>query len=229
MMAGVPGRYEVYQNLSDGTKIESYFVAPSDTPSPTVIILRGIAGPDSGYTEIADQLAAKGYAALVHRWQARGDDPADRSLIDDIRAALAFLQGRPEVDANRIAVFGYCKGGGQGILAAAQIPQVRAVIAFHGFAKRPDGPDADHRNPLDVVEQIKRPILLLHGEQDTLSPLPSMVELTKALVGAGSPAQIHVYPGANHGFAVSTHKGYKADAANDSFERGVAFLAANLS
>lgn len=224
-----PGRYETYENVSDGTRIESYFAAPFATPSPTVILLRGVAGPDSGYTEIADRLAARGYAALVHRWQVRGDDPADRTLIDDLRAGLAFLCGRPEADASRIALFGYCKGGGQGILAAAEIPEIRAVVAFHGFARRPGGADADHCDPLDVVHQIKRPILLLHGEQDTLSPLPSMIELSKALVGAGSPSQIHIYPGANHGFAVSTHKGYKADAAGDSFERGIAFLAANLS
>jgi carboxymethylenebutenolidase len=191
-------------------------------------MLRGVAGPDSGYTEIADRLAGNGFAALVHRWQVRGDDPVDRVLIDDIRGALAFLRGRSEVDSGRIAFFGYCKGGGQALLAAAELPEIRAIAAFHGFARRPDGPDADHRNPLDAVDRIKRPILLLHGEQDHISPLSSMLELAKALKSAGSPAQIQVYDGANHGFAVPTHKGYKADASTDSFNRAVAFLAANL-
>ncbi|HXF33519.1 MAG TPA: dienelactone hydrolase family protein [Candidatus Acidoferrales bacterium] len=221
------GKYEIYSS-QDGTKIESYFVAPPGKKSPAVIMLRGVAGPDSGYTGMADALSAAGYAALVHRWQVRGDDPDDATLIADIRAAIDFLRSRPEVDAARIAAFGYCKGGGQALLAAAALPEIRTVVAFHGFAKRPNGPDAAHRNPIDVVPSLERPVLLLHGEADQLSPLPSMRELATALKGAGCPGEIHVYPGADHGFAVSTHKGYKADAAADGFKRGVAFLVQNL-
>ena len=222
------GQYVTYVNAGDGTAIESYFVAPAGKKSPAVIMLRGVAGPDSGYTEIAEELSQAGYAALVHRWQVRGDDPDDATLIGDIRAAVDFLRSRPEVDAGRIAAFGYCKGGGQALLAAAEVPDIRTVVAFHGFARRPNGADAGHRNPIDVVPALKRPVLLLHGEADQLSPLPSMKELAAALKGAGCPGEIHVYAGADHGFAVSTHKGYKADDARDGFERGVAFLAQNL-
>jgi dienelactone hydrolase len=68
----------------------------------------------------------------------------------------------------------------------------------------------------------------LHGEEDQLSPLPSMRELATALTGRRGESGLHTYARADHGFAVSTHKGYQADAAEDSFERGVAFLDANL-
>lgn len=221
--------YEKYSNPVDGTEIESYFTAPAGRRSPAVIILRGVAGPDSGYTQIADALAGEGFAALVHRWQVRGDDPDDDVLIGDIRAALAFLRSRPEVDADRIAVFGYCKGGGQALLAAAELDGIHAIVAFHGFAKRPNGADPAHADPIAVVERLGRPVLLLHGEQDQLSPLPSMKELAVALQGAGCPGGIHIYPGADHGFAVSTHKGFKPDAASDGFKRGVSFLRENMA
>ena len=222
------GSYQSYHS-ADGTAIESYFVAPAHVPAPAVIILRGIAGPDSGYTVIADRLARAGYAALVHRWQVRGDDPSDADLLADIEAALGFLRSRTEVDATRIAIFGYCKGGGQGLLAAAALPAIRGVVAFHGFARRPNGSDAAHGDPIDVVAKIHQPVLLLHGEDDQLSPLPSMRELVAALAARPAQAALHTYAGADHGFAVSTHKGYRAEAAGDSFERGVAFLAQNLS
>jgi dienelactone hydrolase len=140
-MAASLGRYETYRNEADGTNIESYFVAPVAVPAPAVIMLRGVAGPDSGYSEIADRLASQGYAALVHRWQVRGDDPADKTLIGDIEAAIAYLKSRPEVDSRRIAAIGYCKGGGQALLAAAHLPDICVVVAFHGFSRRPDGPD----------------------------------------------------------------------------------------
>lgn len=217
------GAYETYRS-ADGTEISSYFVAPEGKKSRAVIMLRGVAGPDTGYSQIADALAADGYAALVHRWQVRGDDPDDATLIADIRAAVAFLQGRPEVAPGPIAVFGYCKGGGQALLAAAALPEIGPVVAFHGFSKRPNGPDATHGNPLDVAGDLKRPVLLLHGEVDQLSPLPLMKELARTLAASGCPGEIHVYPGADHGFAVSTHKGFVPAAAGDGFRRGVAFL-----
>jgi carboxymethylenebutenolidase len=190
--------------------------------------LRGIAGPDSGYTVIADRLSEAGYASLVHEWRGRGNDPSDADLLSDIAAALTFLRLRPEADSTRIAIFGYCKGGGQALIAAAAMPAIRAVVAFHGFGRRPDGPDATHADPLSVVPKIDQPVLLLHGEDDQLSPLPSMRELAQALSVRPIESALHTYAGADHGFAVSTHKGYVASAADDSFARGVAFLNGNL-
>lgn len=225
--ADAHGRYESYR-AADGTAIESYFAAPAAQRSPAVIILRGVAGPDTGYAEIADRLVDAGFAALVHRWQVRGDDPGDAQLIADLEAALAFLRQRPEVDAGRVAIIGYCKGGGQAVLAAALLPEIRAVVAFHGFARRPNGPDAEHADPVTVVERVTQPVLLLHGENDQLSPLPAMRELAAAL-GPRNPANgIHTYAGADHGFAVSTHKGYQAAAAADGFERALTFLRSAL-
>ena len=57
------------------TQIPSYLAAPDGAgPHPTVLILRGVAGPDDGYTEIAQRLAGWGYAALMHGWKIRGNE-----------------------------------------------------------------------------------------------------------------------------------------------------------
>src|SRR5579872_3677423 len=48
---GSLGAYESYESR-DGTKLTSYFVAPERRPAPAVVMLRGVAGPDSGYTVI---------------------------------------------------------------------------------------------------------------------------------------------------------------------------------
>lgn len=43
------------------TTIPSYLATPDgDGPHPAVLILRGVAGPDDGYTEIARRLAEWG-------------------------------------------------------------------------------------------------------------------------------------------------------------------------
>jgi carboxymethylenebutenolidase len=79
-----------------------------------------------------------------------------------------------------------------------------------------------------VVDKVRQPVLLLHGECDSLSPVAGMRELQAAFTKAGGEAEIHTYSDADHGFAVSTHKGYKAEAASDGFGRAVAFLGKHL-
>ena len=47
------------------TNVPSYLATPDGQgPHPVVLILRGVAGPDDGYTEIARRLAEWGYVAL---------------------------------------------------------------------------------------------------------------------------------------------------------------------
>lgn len=219
-----------YLSPLDGSEIRSYYTTPRGAlvPPPAVLMLRGVAGPNDGYTEIADRLCAAGYAALVHHWQARGNDPDDDTLIADIRGAIAFLKARPDTDAARLAVYGYCKGGGQALIAAAACPEIHLVVAFHGFARRTQGADATHRNPIELVDRVKCPVLLLHGKDDQVSPVAAMRDLSNALERAGLTSGIHLYDGADHGFAVSTHKGFQADAARDSFDRAVSFTAQHL-
>jgi carboxymethylenebutenolidase len=218
------GRYETYRSSADGAEIKSYLVKPAAEKAPAVLMLRGVAGPDSGYIRLADHFAAAGFAALIHHWQIRGNDPEDRLLLQDIDAAIAFLRGQAGVDSERIAAIGYCKGGGQALLAAAEFPAIRAVVAFHGLARRTRGADEARCNPIDAVPRIRQPVLLLHGEKDGISPVTSMRDLTAALQGEQVSVELHTYPSADHGFAVSTHKGFQEPAASDSFVRAIAFL-----
>jgi hypothetical protein len=62
-----------------------------DGPHPVVLILRGVAGPDDGYTEIARRLAEWGYVALVHGWKVRGADPTDEPVYADLQGAMSFM------------------------------------------------------------------------------------------------------------------------------------------
>src|SRR6185436_3378299 len=84
----------------DGTTpVPSYLALPDGAgPHPVVLILRGVAGPDDGYTEIAQRLAEWGYVALMHGWKIRGNDPSDALVYDDLNGALAFLRSVREAD-----------------------------------------------------------------------------------------------------------------------------------
>jgi len=79
------------------TSIPSYLATPDrHGPHPVVLILRGVAGPDDGYTEIARRLAEWGYLALVHGWKVCGADPTDGPVYADLQGALVLHGTRDE-------------------------------------------------------------------------------------------------------------------------------------
>src|SRR4029450_12507538 len=128
-----------YTSGDGATTIPSYLASPDGHGRhPAVLILRGVAGPDDGYTEIARRLAEWGYT-LVHGWKIRGTDPPDAPVYDDLVGALTFLQSVSTVDRARVAVFGFCRGGVHAIMAARAHAELRVIVVFHGFAFRPAG------------------------------------------------------------------------------------------
>ena len=192
-------------------------------PYPAALILRGVAGPEDGYTEIARRLAGWGYLALLHGWKVRGDDPPDAPVYDDLRGALAFLRSLDRADLARLAVLGFCRGGVHALMAARAHPEIRLVLVFHGFAFRPDHarPGAQ---PYDLAEGVDVPILVLHGTEDEQAPLAGMRRMEERMRALGKASAFRFYAGVRHGFAVRTHPGYDANAATESFEEAKRFL-----
>src|SRR2546428_9461387 len=122
------------------TSVPSYLATPDRAgPHPVVLILRGVAGPDDGYTEIARRLAEWGYVALVHGWKVRGADPADELVYADLQGAMSFLGAVGKADLKRLAVFGFCRGGVHALMAARAHAEIRVIVVFHGFALPPAG------------------------------------------------------------------------------------------
>jgi carboxymethylenebutenolidase len=213
----------------DGTTgIPSYLAIPEgDGPHPTVVILRGVAGPDDGYLEIARRLADWGYAALLHGWKVRGDNPPDAPVDDDMRGALTFLRSVDRVDQARLAVFGFCRGGIHALMAARAHPELRVVVVFHGFAFR-SARAVPGVQPYDLVEAVNVPMLVMHGTEDEQAPVDGMHRMEARMRALGKACEFKFYDGARHGFAVRTHPGFDAPAAERSFVEARRFLQTHL-
>ena len=211
------------------TSIPSYLATPDgDGPHPTVLILRGVAGPDAGYTQIARRLAEWGYVALLHGWKIRGANPPDAPVYDDLKGALTFLRSVDRVDQKRLAVFGFCRGGVHALMAARAHQELRVVVVFHGFAFRSaasqPGPE-----PYDLVEGVSVPMLVMHGTEDEQAPVAGMRRMEARMRALRKVCEFRFYDGARHGFAVRTHPGYDEHAATQSFDEARRFLATHLS
>jgi carboxymethylenebutenolidase len=210
------------------TLIPSYLASPDgDGPHPVVLILRGVAGPDDGYTEIAQRLAEWGYVALVHGWKVRGSDPTDDPVYADLQGAMSFLKSVGQADLKRLAVFGFCRGGVHALMAARAHADISVVVVFHGFAFRPAGaqPGAE---PYDLARGVNVPMLILHGTEDERAPIADMRRMEAQMRALGKFCTFVYYLGARHGFAVRTHPGYAEQAATQSFDEAKRFLAGYL-
>ena len=217
-----------YTSGDGATSIPSYLATPDgDGPHPTVVILRGVAGPDDGYIEIARRLADWGYAALLHGWKVRGDNPPDAPVYDDMKGALTFLRSVDRVDQTRLAVFGFCRGGIHALMAARAHPELRVVVVFHGFAFR-SARAVPGVQPYDMVEAVNVPMLVMHGTEDEQAPVDGMRRMEARMRALGKACEFKFYDGARHGFAVRTHPGFDAATAAQSFVEARRFLQTHL-
>lgn len=213
-----------YPSGDGKTEISGYVAVPhARGPHSAVLILRGVAGPEDGYTEIADRLSGWGYLAFLHGWKIRGDDPPDSLVTADLSGALNYLRDRSDVDRSRIAVFGFCRGGVHSLMAATAHPDVRLVIIFHGFAFRPEQAQPGLQ-PDDLALKNSVPTLIMHGTEDEQAPIEGMRSLEERARSLKRPITFKYYNGIRHGFAVRTHPGFDAATAKDSFEEAYKFI-----
>ena len=137
--------------------VTAFLAIPDDThprPLPGLVVLHEILGLNDDIRGIARRFAASGYASVAPdlyagpgprplcivrtlRSLARGEGPG----FETIERTRRWLAGRPEVDAARIGVVGFCMGGGFALLFANGAP-ISAVATFYGeVPKRPSDLD----------------------------------------------------------------------------------------
>jgi alpha/beta superfamily hydrolase len=87
-------------------------------------------------TTHATRFAEGGIAALIFDYRNFGESEGEpRQLVEiagqqtDIRSAVEYVRSRPEIDPDRIALWGNSLGGGHVIAVAAEDPRIGAVIA----------------------------------------------------------------------------------------------------
>jgi carboxymethylenebutenolidase len=152
----------------------------------------------------------------------------DADIVADLKALVSSLKANPDVRGDRVGITGFCMGGRVSFLAATEIPEIRAAVPFYGggIAGQQMAPGATA--PVEKTAKIKGAMQLHFGEKDPYIPLAVVEEVRKALEREKKDFEIHVYPGADHGFFCDERPSYGADAADTAWKRTVAFLAKHL-
>jgi carboxymethylenebutenolidase len=210
---------------------------------PAVIVVSEVFGLHEYIRDTCRRLAKAGYVALAPDFFVRAGDPSkltefpaimkivatadDRQVTGDLAAALTYLKAQSFVDAKKLTVTGFCWGGAVTWEAAARFPDFRAGVAWYGRLVPPaSGADPSGETPIQLVDQLKAPVLGLYAEKDNGIPLEGVERMKAALKAAGkTESDIIVYPGAQHGFHADYRPSYDKASAEDAWGKMLGFFA----
>ncbi len=217
----------------DEELVYGHFVFPADMvePLPAVIVIHEWWGLNDNVKAMSDRLAAEGYIVLAVDLYggeiASTPSEARQKMISVVEnqqlAAANIRQAYEFVDtiagAPKVGSLGWCFGGGWSLNTAMLFPNdLDAAVIFYGQVTA----DEDELRPLST------PILGLFGEADDGIPVSSVREFEATLGRLRKDFEIHIYPGAEHAFANPTGDAYDRDAAEDAWQKTIAFLSRTL-
>jgi len=230
---------ELIEYQSFDRKIPAWFYRPKgEGPFPCILSIHG--GPEyqeipnyyhfyqyllqAGIAVLAPNIRGstgygKAYMRLIHRDWGGGE-------LKDIEAAAQFLSSHPEIDENRIAIYGGSFGGFAVLSAVTRLPGLWCAAAdicgpsnLVTFLKsvpefwKPimkewlgDVNDAEdrrlllERSPITHIDQARTPILIIQGANDPRVVKGESDQMVDALRKKGVTVEYMVFEDEGHGF-----------------------------
>jgi carboxymethylenebutenolidase len=235
---------EIKIPTKDG-QIPGYVAMPAQGSNfPVVLVVQEIFGVHEHIQDIARRLAKAGYLAVAPELNARQGDPRKytmqeiQKIISEIFAKIPDAQVMSDLDAtaewasknkgdvNRLAITGFCWGGRIVWLYAAYQPKLKAGVAWYGRVMGQDNAMTP-KNPMDLVSEMKAPVLGLYGGKDQGIPVDDVKMMESELKKAGKKAEFVIYPDAPHGFNADFRATYREADAKDGWRRMLAWFKAN--
>ena len=131
--------------------------------SPGVVLCCGYTGIKDLYlNDMGARLAQAGFVALTFDYKGWGKSAGQPRLrlapygrVEDTQAALTFLAEQPQVDPERIGLYGISYGGSTAVFTGAIDPRAKAVVSVTGVG---DGPRwmRGVRTPWEYRDLIER-------------------------------------------------------------------------
>jgi carboxymethylenebutenolidase len=232
---------EVKIPVADG-EIPAYRAMPAKGKKfPVAIVVQEIFGVHEHIKDVCRRFAKLGYMAIAPALYARQGDVSglamedvmkvvakvpDAQVMSDLDATVAYARSTGKSDAKHVGITGFCWGGRIVWLYAAHSKELDAGVAWYGrLVASPTATPSPltPQQPIDLVEELKAPVLGLYGGKDQGIPQESVERMKAALKKSKSKAarasDIIVYPDAGHGFNADYRPSYNKEAATDGWRR----------
>eukprot|EP00467_Chlorarachnion_reptans_P010253 CAMPEP_0114499556 /NCGR_PEP_ID=MMETSP0109-20121206/7484_1 /TAXON_ID=29199 /ORGANISM="Chlorarachnion reptans, Strain CCCM449" /LENGTH=255 /DNA_ID=CAMNT_0001677139 /DNA_START=135 /DNA_END=899 /DNA_ORIENTATION=+ len=108
----------------------------------------------------------------------------------DLNTVVKWIHSQPGVDTERLAVMGFCYGGGKAIRYTTECRPGAATVIFYG------SPVTDH----EVLNKLQAPVCAIYGQDDLQFPQSLLREFKQGLEDSRVEHEITVYEGVGHAF-----------------------------
>jgi carboxymethylenebutenolidase len=211
---------------------------------PNVLVVQEIFGVHEHIKDVCRRFAKAGYCAVAPEMFARQGDVSkisdvqqiintvvskvpDAQVMSDLDATVAWAARNSRGNAQRVAITGFCWGGRIVWLYAALSGNVKAGAAWYGRLEG-DTNALTPKNPIDYAGGLRAPVVGFYGGKDTGIPQSSVEKMRAAFKVVDAPAEIIVYPNAEHGFHADYRPSYNKEAAQDAWAKLLAFFKKNV-
>jgi carboxymethylenebutenolidase len=219
---------DIKLTASDNFQLGGYRADPTGSPKAAVVVIQEIFGVNHHIRAVCDRIAGNGYVAIAPSIFDRiepnfqcGYSPEEvavaRKFVANPDWAAMLLDTQAAIDAVKnvgpVGIVGFCLGGSVVYAAATKLSGLSVAIGYYGGAIVRFADD-----------KPKVPTQLHFGEKDAGIPLTDV----ETIRGKRPDVEIHVYPGAQHGFNCEERASYDKASADIARQRSVAFLAKHL-
>jgi len=215
---------------TDNLTLEGWFLpgasllANPGTRQPAVLFCHGV--QDSADSNMADFIKRAGYTVFSFDYRGFGNssqaDLTAEALAEDSWAAFEYLRSRPDVDPDRIAIYGHSLGAsmalGVGARAFRENIPVACVVSASAFSTYrramndffPVGGfligGTDAPDPEEWASQLGNiPLLITHGKDDDILPVYHAQRIASAAKDAGVPTEVVTSNSGGHIIAYVFH------------------------
>lgn len=203
-------RHQEWVSLKQGDRtLKCFVVYPESKEKATVVVLiHEIMGLTDWVMSVADVLAAEGFIAVAPDFLSGAGPGGGRSdSFEDVAKAREAVSGLPpaqvrsDLDAavdyskkldssnGKVAVAGFCWGGGKSFQYATERADIKAAFVFYGTGPRDEG----------QIAKILAPVYGFYGGNDN-RVTATVEESSKLMKLAGKTYSSDIYEGAGHGF-----------------------------
>ena len=215
-----------YDYVSDGLSIEALSFRPAGAgPYPGVLLIPGYQRTALHLISLGSALARNGFAAVAVSQPSFGKSQGKADYVGPLTLKVlteGFRKFKREsyVDANRMGIYGFSRGGMAASLLAVRLDDVRAAVfgaGIYDFQKAHDEVKiagirenmeketgmteaaVRERSSVFQMEKLKCPVLILHGEKDENVPVTQAYLLRDRLTALKKDFEIKLYPDRTHG------------------------------
>lgn len=225
----------------NGKAVEAISFTPvGEGRFPGVLMVPGFERTARDFVPLGIRFAKLGLAGMAVSQPGFGNSKGPPDFVGPktlavLKVAYQTLKQQPNVDPNRMAIYGYSRGGMAASLLATELDDVRAAVFgagiydFQRFYDEAPLPGSrrnmqeetgmtkeaiKERSSILRMDRLKCPVLILHGERDENVPVSQAILLRERLTQLHKEFEIKLFPDAPHSIGAPA-----GDAAVDFFKR----------